>query len=214
MSKVVVFDLDDTLYNEIDFVKSGFRQIACYLGDDSLEELMISWYYEKKNVFETLNDYLKISVPIDTYLTIYRNHVPSIHLSEDVKYVLQELKNKGYILGLITDGRSITQRNKITALGLYSFIDKENILISEETGVEKPARDSYSFFMSRYPKADYYYIGDNPNKDFIAPNLLGWITIQLVGDDHIHSNTSNIEAMTNARIEISSINELLTIIAR
>jgi FMN phosphatase YigB (HAD superfamily) len=37
---VIVFDLDDTLYDEIDFVKSGFREISKYLGDEKYFNFM------------------------------------------------------------------------------------------------------------------------------------------------------------------------------
>jgi putative hydrolase of the HAD superfamily len=65
---------------------------------------------------------------------LYRNHYPSINLTSENENLLKQLKANGYKLGLITDGGSIQQRNKIKALILRNF---EYILISEEFGTEK-----------------------------------------------------------------------------
>ena len=87
---------------------------------------------------------------------------------------------KGCRLGIITDGRTVTQLNKIEALGLHSLIADEDIVISERFGSEKPSPRNYLYFMNKYgADARYYYIADNTAKDFIAPNRLGWTTVCL-----------------------------------
>lgn len=187
--KVVCFDLDDTLYKEIDFLKSAFREIAEYalsisanlnMSADDLYEGMLDAYFSQKDAF----DYLVASVGTDlgkpTLLNRYRNHVPQIALSEGAFELLTELKNRGYEVGIITDGRSVQQRNKIKALGLDKIFSEGNIIISEEFGTEKPNIDNYRYFMKQFPNVtDFIYIGDNVNKDFVAANILGWTTICL-----------------------------------
>src|SRR5690606_20317114 len=107
-------------------------------------------------------------------LEIYRNHVPQIDLSEDTKEILLKIKETGYKLGLITDGRSITQRNKLKALEIEELFDK--IIISEEFGSTKPdERNFKAFLMDEID--EYFYVADNPKKDFIVPNKLGWTSI-------------------------------------
>ena len=52
---VIVFDLDDTLYNELDYLKSAYQHIAQQLEPKdwkSLYVLMLSFYRCKKNVFD------------------------------------------------------------------------------------------------------------------------------------------------------------------
>ena len=190
-NKVICFDLDDTLYKEIDYLKSAYREIISYAltkhnyESDSYIELslrsyegMISTFYEGGNAFQYLNQLLNLDLPIQEYLNIYRNHKPIISLSKEVCTILESLKCKGYILGLITDGRSIQQRNKINALGLHKWFKDENIIISEEFGSEKPCLRNYKYFTDKYPEiSEYIYVGDNTNKDFITPNKLGWKTI-------------------------------------
>ncbi len=83
-------------------------------------------------------------------------------------------------VGIITDGRPEGQRNKITALGLNKMI--EDIIITDELrGIQfrKPNEISYCIIQNRWslPFEQTIYIGDNPSKDFQAPDRLGmrWI---------------------------------------
>lgn len=194
--KVVCFDLDDTLYKEIDYLKSAYREIASYAADycrgcsDSpiilsvkAYEAMLLAYKEGQNAFERLNAFLGINLPISQYLQIYRMHKPNIRLSKSAVSALNSLKSPECIIGLITDGRSVQQRNKVEALGLNRWIIDEDFLISEEFGSEKPTSANYEYFMKRYPESDeFMYVGDNLKKDFIAPNALGWQTVCLKDD--------------------------------
>ena len=94
-NKVICFDLDDTLYKEIDYLKSAYREIISYAltkhnyESDSYIELslrsyegMISTFYEGGNAFQYLNQLLNLDLPIQEYLNIYRNHKPIISLSK------------------------------------------------------------------------------------------------------------------------------------
>ena len=194
--KVVCFDLDDTLYKEIDYLKSAYREIAKYAAGHCHEcsdtvpvlahkayEVMLAAYHEGQNAFEELNKFLGLSLPVGDYLYIYRNHKPKIALTEDVVQTMDALKAEGVRIGLITDGRSVQQRIKIVSLGLGRWIDEKDMVISEVFGSEKPALANYEYFMKRYPEChDFTYVGDNPRKDFIAPNSLGWMTVCLMDD--------------------------------
>lgn len=210
--RVVCFDLDDTLYKEIDYLKSAYREISNYAAEhcdgcsDSPMILaakaydeMITTYNNGGNAFECLNRFLGLNLPIGEYLQIYRNHKPNISLSEDTVHVFDMLQANGYIIGLITDGRSVQQRNKIEALGLNRWIANENIVISEEFGSEKPSPTNYEFFMKRYPECkDFTYVGDNLQKDFIAPNALGWTTVCLLDDGrNVHKQDFSLIPLEN-----------------
>ena len=120
--RVVCFDLDDTLYKEIDYLKSAYRDIAGYAAEHchgcsapvsvlahKAYEVMLAAYREGGDAFEALNRFLGLNLPASDYLYIYRNHKPKIALSEDVVRMLDTLKVKGVRIGLITDGRSVLQ---------------------------------------------------------------------------------------------------------
>ena len=80
LSDVIVFDLDDTLYNEISFVESGFKAVSHYLGYPSYADEMMSSWEEGKNAFEQLINNHSLCVSIDELLKVYRTHEPSINL--------------------------------------------------------------------------------------------------------------------------------------
>ncbi len=191
---VICFDLDDTLYKEIDFLKSAYREIALRAaqGDRRLADRayteMLQAYKDGGNAFLRLNEWLGLMTPVADYLAMYRAHRPDIHLEEDVVATLDALKTAGHTIALITDGRSVQQRNKMAALGLNRWIDDGDIVISEEIGSEKPAEANYRRVMERHPEAErFVYVGDNPAKDFIAPNRLGWTTACLLDNgENIH----------------------------
>lgn len=192
-NKVVVFDLDDTLYPEIDFLKSAYREIALLANDAGAYSYMMECYAKGQNVFRCFIDKYHIGMTVDDLLDIYRNHVPHIQLSEDTKQALRIL-HRIAVLGIITDGRIVTQTNKIKALGLDEFIPMDNIVISEVFGYEKPLSEPYLFFETRFPGCRYTYIGDNISKDFVAPNHLGWNTICLLDKGYnIHSQRIDVE---------------------
>ncbi len=192
--KVICFDLDDTLYKEIYYLKSAYREIALkvaqgdrMLATDLLAQ-MVNTFRNRGNAFKRLNKLLGLKTPVEEYLAMYRTHRPDIHLDEEVVETLDALKTSGCTLALITDGRSVQQRNKIAALGLNRWIADEDIVISEEIGSEKPDEANFRCIMNRHPDADnFVYIGDNPTKDFIAPNRLGWTTVCLLNNgENIH----------------------------
>ena len=207
--KVICFDLDDTLFKEIDFVKSAFGEIATSVGHPELVNRMMSWFIKGENVFLKLNQCLDERKPLSYYLNIYRNHTPCISLSESVKQTMDELSLMGVTLGLITDGRSICQRNKIKALKLNQWIEEQNIIISEEFGSEKTNEQNFLFFHKLYPEASFMYVGDNPHKDFVIPNKLNWQTI-MVKDDGRNIHHQNKEPKEfNPKIVINSVTELI-----
>ena len=73
---------------------------------------------------------------------------------------------------LITDGRSLTQRLKIQALGLTDLFD--DILISEAMQSEKPDDKRFVFLQNKYPAAKrFIYIGDNIKKILSHPT--NWV---------------------------------------
>jgi len=214
MNKVVVFDLDDTLYKEIDFLNSAFNEIALIISRDlqinpnDIFSNMLDLFKTKENVFlGILNKHNSLKYTVNDLLDIYRAHSPNISLSNNVKKALNELQFEGVCLGIITDGRSKQQRNKIKALGLDKYV--ENIVISEEFGFEKPHLANYTYFQNLYPNMNYYYVGDNLKKDFIAPNKLGWKTICIKDDGrNIHSQDIQLNKINEPKYYITRFSEL------
>lgn len=217
MRKIIVFDLDDTLYKEIDFLKSSYRSIAKQIynniGINPFNEMM-DWYYLKENVFNNLRLKYALTETQDELLVAYRSHFPNLELSSSNQALLERLSSKNDVtLGIITDGRTLTQNNKIKALKLNYFIDIDNIIISEKFGSEKPNPLNYTFFVNKYPDSEYYYIGDNFKKDFICPNKLGWTTIALRDNgQNIHSQKIDVEKTCLPQIIVDDLIEIYSYI--
>lgn len=215
-SRVVVFDLDDTLYKEQDYLLSAYREMASKIESryalEGVYDNMLQWRQAGENVFQRLIDTYKLDLTLNDLLTAYRSHVPSIRLDEATEGLLACLQQQA-VLGLITDGRGLTQWHKIEALELAGYMDASDILISEETGFEKPSEEPFRHFMARYPSRTYYYIGDNPAKDFVAPNRLGWTTVCLLDDGrNVHRQDFSLSPQMLPQHSVSQISDIENII--
>ena len=116
--------------------------------------------------------------------------MPEISLYEDAKQLLINLKNKGVPLGIITDGRVEGQCAKIKALEIEKYIDY--IIITDELGgisFRKPNEKAFVMMQEHFgvPFGEMVYIGDNPRKDFIAPQKLGMKSIHFANKDGIYN---------------------------
>ncbi len=173
-----VFDLDDTLFHEIDYLTSAFKHIASLFGEATIFNRMLSWYQQKEDVFAMLiREYPKSTYSKEQLLSIYRNHQPDIQLHAGARQILDDLHTHKIKMLLVTDGRSITQRNKMESLQITSYF--EDLYISEETGTEKKDGITFQKIDTHYSGYTIFSIGDNINKDFEWPKKLGWTTIGL-----------------------------------
>jgi len=188
-----VSDLDDTLYSEIDFVNSGCRAIARQLSAEGFmsESDALGVIQRAGSIASGFDDLARIvaekgrgeAFGVERMLEIYRYHAPSIALRAEVKETFECLRAKGIGIGIITDGRSVTQHAKIKALGLDEFVCASDIVISEEIGADKNTDIPFRTLMSRHADEEkWLYIGDNPAKDFHWPNMMGWTTVMLEND--------------------------------
>lgn len=213
----VAFDLDDTLYKEIDFLRSAYREIALKVEAETnlsnVYENMMQDYYGGNDVFQNLVNQMSGLITKDMLLEIYRNHIPDISLNHDAKACLESLYKAGIPMGIITDGRSLTQRNKMKALGLEKWISKDNWIISEEIGTEKPNQNNYMILEHKYPDYHYIYVGNNPKKDFKGANELGWITVCLLDSgEEIHPQNFQMEEFYLPQIKIVSLIDIKSLI--
>ena len=188
----VIFDLDDTLYLEKDYVKSGYNLIAKAFPEvvNMSEKLWQVFLRGGKAIDEVLlSEGLLTEENKQKCLKIYRNQIPNINLDSAVINLLSGLKEKGYKLGIITDGRPEGQRAKIKSLDLERYVDQ--IIVTDELGGEimrKPNEKAFVLICEKlgvnYENA--VYVGDNPKKDFIAPEKLGMRSILFRNKDGLY----------------------------
>ena len=230
MITTVVFDLDDTLYDEIEYCKSGFAVVAEFLanrpesrpsstgeGEAPPAERIFAVLWEqftagnRTNTFNAALDKLGIGYDdelIGELIEVYRNHSPKITLPQDSRDALCELSTK-YTLALLTDGFLPGQQFKVQALGIEKYF--KSIVYTEQLGREcwKPSPAGFEKIMQalKVEAENMVYVADNEKKDFIAPNKLGFSTIQLIRPARIHRAVSE-EPESAAQHTISEISQL------
>lgn len=186
---VVVFDLDDTLYAEADYRRSGIAHVC-----GQLEALLGAPFSERLNAAMSAGeaDWLACLCRLaelppaakESLLWMYRLHSPAIHLSSACAAMLTECERRAKAVLILTDGRVVTQRLKLQALGIAHIPS----YISEHHASEKPDQKRFRLIEETHPVSRYVYVADNPNKDFIACNAMGWLSIGApVHDAAIHS---------------------------
>jgi len=145
---------------------------------------------------------------IKEIVNVYRNHIPRIKLPEDSWDVLCELRAK-YTLALLTDGFLPAQKLKVQSLGIEKYF--KCIVYTEQLGREfwKPSPAGFEKIVEilKAEPENMVYIADNEKKDFIAPNKLGFLTVQLIRSARIHTSIST-ESGAEARFVIHKISQL------
>ena len=196
--KGIIFDLDDTLYSEKEYVRSGYKAVSDYLGGGYEEKLWRFFEEGKQAIDELLKELGRVDEKAEV-LKVYRAHKPGIHPYPGVAKMIKDLKEKGIKVGIITDGRPEGQSNKLKALGL----EIDDVIITDELGgvqFRKPCDIAFRIMSTRWRlnPADIVYVGDNPVKDFQAPQQLGMKSIYFKNPDGLYSsgNRGGIEKIT------------------
>lgn len=220
----IIFDLDDTLVLENDFIKSGFKAAAIFIENEygisfetSYQLLLELHNRDKRNVF---NRFLSEN-NIDSYdavkdmVRVYKNHRPEISLLPDASHILGILKSQNVKLGIITDGDVSTQKNKLKAIHAEDFFDA--VVVSDEFGIEnrKPSEIPYRECLRMLGIKDFaraVYVGDNISKDFITAKRLRLLTVQIERDKGLYCSISYYTEEYLADFKIKDLRELLEII--
>jgi putative hydrolase of the HAD superfamily len=217
--KCIAFDIDDTIYDEIDYYKSGFMVVTrCVADDFGLEgKAVFQALWEvfnlgnHKNTFDAVLEKFGVSYDsgyIQKLVDVLRCHKPDIKLPSESRIVLEDLKAR-YKLGLITDGWLPAQELKVKVLGLEKFFDC--IIYTEMLGREhwKPSPAGFKKLLTELSITanQCVYVGDNLEKDFLAPNQMGFKTIRVVRKRRIHFGKA-LSQQAQPHYEIDSIVKL------
>jgi putative hydrolase of the HAD superfamily len=121
---------------------------------------------------------------------IYRQHEPSgLALFEDGAFALEHYARQGDI-GLITDGHLVMQSAKVRGLGIgprFRQIIYTDTLAPGRS-MAKPHPRAFELMRDALGAAGdrFVYIGDNPAKDFVSPNTMGWTSVWVDRPGGIH----------------------------
>jgi putative hydrolase of the HAD superfamily len=217
--KAIVFDLDDTLYAERDYVLSGFRAVGRWVQS----RLGISEhdaFIEFRRMFDsgartdTFDRWLggrdlRDKGLVTQMVTVYRDHVPEISPTPGTEEILKRLRSQ-YRLGLLSDGDLSVQRGKLHQLGLRNLFDA--VLFTAECGPghSKPSVRPFEVILSRLAVAghDSVYVADNPAKDFLGARRAAMYTIRIRAQKGIYGHLEPADADHAADEEIGGVAEL------
>ena len=221
--KAILFDLDDTLYEEKLFVKSGFKEVAKFIEDKfkinkkDFYKILVNIFNEgvRGNIFNLALERMNIIFDEDiiaSMVKIYRDHNPKIKLAEDVESLLIKLK-KVYSLGIITDGYFEVQKKKVQALKLEELFDI--IIYTDRYGREfwKPNVFGYKLALKNLEVSpeETVYIGDNPYKDFIGAKETGITTVRILKPEQEYSKV-RLDKEYEADYEIRELHEIINVL--
>jgi putative hydrolase of the HAD superfamily len=188
----VVFDLDDTLYFERDYVRSGFDAVAGLCAStgavtrEAAFELL--WHdFEagmRGDAFNRLFARFPELTPrhaIADLVRCYREHRPRLHLGDGVDSLLDALAAGGARLALLSDGDLVGQQAKVDVLALSARFSPLVLTGAWGPSYWKPHARGYEAIASALGLTgrELVYVADNPLKDFITPKKLGWQTVRL-----------------------------------
>ncbi|AIQ64342.1 hydrolase [Paenibacillus stellifer] len=185
--KALLFDLDNTLMDRDSTFRSfGTQFISHYFGHlNSSEQLVLvedmivrdaDGYRDKDGFFHELSEVLPWKEPVtaadirEYYDTNYAGHGA---LMKDAVECLEYLAASGYVLGLVTNGKSDIQRGKIEMLNLGDYF--KTIVISGEAGISKPDEAIYRLALERlgFGAEETLFIGDHPVNDIWGAGRTG-----------------------------------------
>lgn len=218
----VVFDMDDTLVAESDYVRSGFRAVAAYCGEcstvysDEVASFLLNCFESgvRGNTFNLLFeefDVLAQDTSVEALVEVYRTHQPLLDFKSQVQEMISKLIESGVKLGVISDGPLASQSAKAAALRLDEYFSP--VILTDTWGKEfwKPAHRAYEEIEKEWGIAGgggLVYIGDNPHKDFKAPNERGWISVRLRLDTQLRCDDEPESSEYAPQHEFTSVSAL------
>ena len=160
-------------------------------------------------------EYLKKKgVIIDTVEreNFFENHIKKLFMEVAVPYdftipTLEKLKEKGYKIGLITNGSNKLQRTKLKTLGLNDIFDA--VIISDNYGIRKPNRLLFYKMaeLMKIPPEHMLYVGDHPLNDIDASRQAGYTPVWVKTKGRWQFN--NIE---KCELQVKNISQILKIL--
>lgn len=214
--KGLVFDLDDTLYPQVDYKRSGFRAVSKWLKKHqnlnaeqsyaALEQILKNKGASHSWIFDDFVKKEQLPPMLAKEMTqVFIAHQPQLQCYPGVNQLLKQLRCH-YLLGILTDGRQSSQEKKLLALHLHNKVDA--ILLSDSMNLNKPAGKLFSWFEEKFNLrgSQLAYIGDNPQKDFLGANHRGWLTIRILTGEHA---ALKLTGKQRAQIELLQVTDLL-----
>jgi putative hydrolase of the HAD superfamily len=191
----VLFDLDDTLLDRnaswTSFVPILHQQYKNRISNwdhaVALQTILTAdrgGYRPKHELFTELSQQLPwLPAPTSNELeSFWRQTFPACGIErKGAKSLLTDIRAAGLRLGIVTNGHTQMQSQKVNHLGLSSLAG--NVIISESAGVKKPHPKIFlDAIQSLSCQCEtVLFVGDNPQLDVLGPAAVGmqtaWLTL-------------------------------------
>ena len=225
MLRAILFDLDDTLYRERDFVASGFDAVAASAAEtlgvetqrvrDALERALAT--HGRGHTIDRALASLgiepaRVAQVVPSLVHVYRSHRPRLQLLPDAARCLDALERAGLAMGLVTDGDPSVQRRKVDALGLHGRFVVERYTWDAGAALQKPHASAFEPAIEALARRGLHpdetlYVGDNPTKDFVGARALGLRTLRVLRGPHA-------ETAVPERLEADEVVDTLDAVSR
>lgn len=194
--EAVIFDLNDTLYSEKEYMRSGFKVVAEHLKqvNHCFNKLCVAFEKGKMPIETVLEDENIYSEELlEECLKLFREHKPDIKLYDGVEELFLELRKQKKAIAIVTDGKVVKENAKIDSLGIRNMVDE--IIITDELAghgnpkeFRKPNDIPYVIMRKRLGIAcrNMAFVGDDKEMDFVAPGKLGMKCCLYVNEDRLY----------------------------
>lgn len=218
--QLAVFDLDDTLYLENEFVTGGLHAVADELarqygtdGAHHYRTLTALHHRRDRNKFQTLlTDLGQNPTPqaIEALVHVYRTAPRPLTLLPDADRILDRVRDAHIAAAILTDGPLEGQKTKMNLLQLADRID--HITYTAELGPDaaKPAPMGFEALTDRFHARPQQclYIADNEKKDFAGPNRLNWHTIKVKRPHALYADHESPDELYRPHHTVASLDDI------
>lgn len=195
----ISFDVDDTLYSTTDFVRlarenslkamlaAGLRcdlELARAELGEVIQEFSSNDEHHYDRLLQRLPpaclDGMNPAILVAAGVAAYHDTVVhSLAPYEDVLECIRRVREQGYRLGVISQGYTVKQAEKLVRLRLLPFLDRQAIFLSEQLGMSKANPKFFQRVAQALgaPPEQCMHVGDRPDRDIDPANQAGWITV-------------------------------------
>jgi len=225
--RAIFFDIDDTLYdstlqvknareNAIKAMKEAGLRVTEEKGLLILEEIVrefgSNYPYQFNELLKKLGYKFNPRIIAAGVAAYHSTKLAYLVPFPDTVPTLLRLRDSGYKLGVITDGISVKQWEKLIRLGLQHFF--HSVIISDDVGYEKPDDRIFKIAAKSigYKPYESIMVGDRIDRDISGANKAGMVTVRILKGKYKNQKPENEMEMPDYNIKnLMEILEILKI---
>lgn len=188
--RLVIFDLDNTLYDENQYFHAVFMEFAKLHKIEEKKALMAinqtlqdQTRLESKDIFQSFLQATPLGFHQtlhDELYALYTQISCQLHPFKDAISTLSSLQNQKIPFAILTNGSPLAQQNKIKNLKFQNF----PVFYARQKGkeYEKPHAKAFELVLesfSDFEAKDCIFVGDHPKTDILGAKNMGMMALRL-----------------------------------